>query len=157
MTTTGGTHVFTYGTLMFADVVEALLGRRFESRPARLPDFARLCVRGRVYPGIVARAGATTDGVLYEGLDGAALARLDEFEGELYERRTVVVLASSSIGTATDDQQRAEVYVVASGKEHLLAEEPWDAEQFRAQHHQRYVAHCRALHTARGDASGFEP
>ena len=141
---------------MFADVVEALLGRSFASRPARLSGYARFSLRGRVYPAIVAREGSSIDGVLYEGLDGPTLTRLDEFEGETYERRTVDVRPTSTTGIATGEALSAEVYVIGSGELHLLEEEPWDPESFRALHSERYVAHCRALRARGGGAVAFE-
>ena len=147
--------VFAYGTLMFPEVVEALLGRAFSSRPARLVGYARLALRERVYPAIVARDGASTDGVLYAGVDDASLSKLDEFEGETYERRTVQVLRSSSIDPATV-ALAAEAYVIAPARLDLHEATPWDPEQFRALHHQRYVAHCRSLRAQGGGAVAFE-
>lgn len=88
-----GAALFVYGTLQFPEVLVALLGRTLHGRPAWLPDHARLGVRGEVFPGLVPRAGATTAGLLYEDVDAATLLRLDAFEGELYERRRVVVRA----------------------------------------------------------------
>ncbi len=129
--------VFTYGTLAFAEVMEAVAGRAFASEPATLEGFVRLCVRGVVYPGVRARPGAAVDGVLYRGLDAAALARLDRFEGALYERRRLAVRLER--GASCD----AWVYVVPEALAHRLADEPWDPERFRREHLPAYLAHCR--------------
>lgn len=135
--TSGVERVFTYGTLAFAEVMEAVAGRASASEPATLDGFVRLRVRGAVYPGVRARAGATVDGVLYRGLDAAALARLDRFEGALYERRRLAVRLAR--GGACE----AWVYVVPDALAHRLADEPWDPERFRREHLPAYVAHCR--------------
>ena len=46
-------NVFVYGTLMEDEVVQSVLGRRFESLPAVLAGYRRVCLKQRVYPGIV--------------------------------------------------------------------------------------------------------
>ena len=67
------------------------------------PD-ARL-LAGEVYPAIVEAAGETVDGLVYRGLDGRQLARLDRFEGEMYRRVRVAVLVG-------DAALQAQVYVL---------------------------------------------
>jgi gamma-glutamylcyclotransferase (GGCT)/AIG2-like uncharacterized protein YtfP len=129
-------NVFTYGTLLLAEVMEAVAGRRFASVPARLDGFERVRVRGAVYPGARA-AEASIDGVLWLDVDEASLARLDRFEGDTYERRHLVV------GTA-DGPRDAQAYVVPPANEHLLEPASWDLEGFRREHLARYLELCRA-------------
>ena len=121
------TRVFAYGTLEFAELVEAVAGRRFPSEPALLEGFARSMVRGAEYPGIAPAPGARTPGILYSGVDAAALAALDRFEGELYERREVVVRTASG-------ETAALAWVLREESRHLLTGEPWDRERFAAHH-----------------------
>jgi gamma-glutamylcyclotransferase (GGCT)/AIG2-like uncharacterized protein YtfP len=47
-------HLFTYGTLMFPEVWQAVVGRQFETTPAQLPGYQIFRVRDAVYPGIIA-------------------------------------------------------------------------------------------------------
>lgn len=128
--------IFAYGTLEIPEVVEALLGRRPVGRPAVLPGFARFLVRGRPYPGIVARPGARTRGVLWEGLREQELRTLDAYEGSLYERRELTVRTGSARSL------RAEAYVVPWERRGLLSREPWDTERFVALHLDEYVTWC---------------
>jgi gamma-glutamylcyclotransferase (GGCT)/AIG2-like uncharacterized protein YtfP len=134
--------LFAYGTLLLPEVMAAVAGRRLAARPALLRGFARRAVRGEVYPGLVREPGAVTRGVLYERVDPALWARLDRFEGPLYERRDVSV---TQVGRA----RRAATYVVRADRLAALAEAPWDPEAFARRHAARYVAGCRAW--ARGD------
>lgn len=131
--------VFTYGTLLFAEVMTAVAGRAYAATPATLGGFARVCVRDAVYPGAVEEAGAEIRGVLYRDVDEAALVRLDRFEGEMYERRRVTV-------TCDDDPTEtvAYVYLVMRAHQGRLDRRPWDPERFRRDHLASYLALCRA-------------
>jgi gamma-glutamylcyclotransferase (GGCT)/AIG2-like uncharacterized protein YtfP len=135
-------HVFTYGTLLVAEVMEAVAGARFASVAARLDGFERVRVRDAVYPAARAADAASIDGVLWLDVSDAALLRLDRFEGEMYERRDVRV---STAGGSRD----AQVYVVTAAHHHLLDPAPWDLALFRREHLARYLEHCRG-----GDVAG---
>ena len=128
--------VFTYGTLLVAEVMEAVAGARFASVPARLDGWERLCVREAVYPGARAAAGASIDGLLWLDVHDNALLRLDRFEGDTYERRVLRV-------TTADGPRDAQVYVIPRANEHLLESVAWDFERFRREHLARYLDHCR--------------
>jgi hypothetical protein len=47
-------HLFTYGTLMFPEVWQAVVGKEFQTLPAQLPNFQIFRVKDAVYPGIIA-------------------------------------------------------------------------------------------------------
>ncbi len=130
--------MFVYGTLQFADVLAAVTGRRFEGVVATLDDHARYCVKQQPFPGIVPQAGSQVRGLVYRGIDPVALARIDEFEGELYRRETVSV--------RTDDGRdiEAQAYVVRPRFHSLLADAPWDEDTFARRWRERYVRACRA-------------
>lgn len=130
-------HVFTYGTLLVAEVMEAVAGGCFASVPARLDGYERVCVRDAVYPGARAMAGTAIDGVLWLDVIDEALLRLDRFEGEMYERCRVTVATA-------DGPRDAQAYVVAPAHQHLLDREPWDLDGFRRRHLASYLERCRA-------------
>ena len=104
--------------------------------PAVLQDHARYRVRDVDYPAVVPELGKAVRGVLVEGLSDAAIARLDSFEGDEYERRSVVVqtvppvAGSSSSSTTTSESRSVEcqTYIWLDPTQ-LLAEE-WDFEAF---------------------------
>jgi hypothetical protein len=126
-------HLYTYGTLQVAAIIEHIVGRPLSGVPARLEGYARFRVRGRVYPAIVAAAGSEVPGVLYTGLDAAELERLDFYEGDLYERREVAVWAGAVA-------QRAATYVLRPELRHELSDEPWDFAGFLRDHLDDYLA-----------------
>jgi gamma-glutamylcyclotransferase (GGCT)/AIG2-like uncharacterized protein YtfP len=82
--------LFVYGTLRDPACLEQVIGRRVPSRPARLLGYER---REAAYPYVVESPDGVVDGLLLDGLDDAALARLDRYEdeGRLYARRSVTV------------------------------------------------------------------
>jgi gamma-glutamylcyclotransferase (GGCT)/AIG2-like uncharacterized protein YtfP len=135
-------HLFVYGTLSFPEVMRAVTGRRFESRAAVLRGYRRRMLQGRVYPGIRPAPADSTDGLVYLSLDPAALACLDDFEGEEYERRRVAVGLDRGILIA-------EAYVVRAPASGLLTALHWDADRFAASHLRRYVERCHRLRVAR--------
>jgi gamma-glutamylcyclotransferase (GGCT)/AIG2-like uncharacterized protein YtfP len=116
--------LFSYGSLVFPEVMRAVTGRSFAHEPARLADWVRLRVRGASYPGLRARAGASTLGVLWHEVDPASLARLDRFEGTSYARRTL------RVRTSRGEKLQAEVYVWSETELARLSAEPWDPARF---------------------------
>lgn len=120
-------------------MLEIVAGRRFAAEPARLAGFRRSALTGAVYPAVLPAPGAMTDGLVYAGLDATALARIDRFEGELYERRVLgLVLVSGA---------HCEAFVYVLRPEHfaLATDADWDLEAFRERHLRAYLASCRAF------------
>jgi gamma-glutamylcyclotransferase (GGCT)/AIG2-like uncharacterized protein YtfP len=120
-------NVFTYGTLMFPEVWQAVVGRSFATVEGTAAGFEVFRVRDAVFPGIVAAAGArSVPGVVYLDVDKESTARLDRFEDAFYERRAISV-------DCRDGQRRmAEAYVVPPANRSLLTSEPWGRESFLA-------------------------
>src|SRR5215208_4628052 len=123
----GPMNVFTYGTLMFPVVWQAVVGRSFNSIEATAAGFEVFCVRHAVFPGMTAGTGqCSVPGVVYLDVDLDSIERLDRFEDDFYERRAVLVDCS-------DGQRRmAEAYIVPPANRSLLTRERWDSESFVA-------------------------
>ena len=119
--------VFAYGTLLFPEVFEIVVGRRGRAQPATLAGHRRAALVDRVYPGLVEAPGHVTEGVLYTDLDTVALAALDRFEDVLYDRKRVEVTAADA-GRAL-----AFVYVLGSSYRTLVTAEGWDPAAFAVQ------------------------
>jgi gamma-glutamylcyclotransferase (GGCT)/AIG2-like uncharacterized protein YtfP len=134
-------HVFAYGTLLEPAVMRAVTGRRFGSQPAVLCSYARFRVRGAVYPGIIATPGALTEGAVYCDVDAVSLARLDTFEGALYDR--VGLNVDVETGRRAAGPMRAEVYVIRPSQRQRLSAEAWDPEEFRRRRLGAYLAGVR--------------
>jgi gamma-glutamylcyclotransferase (GGCT)/AIG2-like uncharacterized protein YtfP len=122
--------IFAYGTLEAPEVVALVLGRTLPGVEARLDDFARHRVRGRLFPGIVPRTEAATPGTLLREASDADLARLDSFEGALYERRRVEVTLTARTEDGRVLREEAWVYVVRREREGELSDDAWSREQF---------------------------
>lgn len=87
--------LFVYGTLQDGDVLAAILGRPVDTatlQRASAPGFRAVTYPDRVYPALVAVAGATAPGMLVESLSQLDLMVLDAFEGDEYRRETIAVL-----------------------------------------------------------------
>jgi len=147
-------HLFTYGTLMFPEVWQMVVGLEVGGRgsatlPAALAGYEIYRIRDAVYPGIIAAESALTSnlqpqcasagsvpGLLYLDVDAGAFERLDRFEGSEYRRQTVLVNCQDGRRLA------AEAYVVTPEARHLLTEESWTAAEFQARGHLAvFVAH----------------
>ncbi len=131
--------VFTYGTLLFPEVFEAVTGRVFVSLDAAVAGLVRYGVRDAVFPGVVVGRNDRLDGRVYLDVDPRTLARLDRFEDVLYERRQVKAhLADGRTLTA-------DAWVVPPRHAGELDGVPWDPVAFRRQHLARYLEMCRAF------------
>ena len=119
--------------------MEVVAGRRFARRPAELTGFRRRRVRDAVYPGLLPAPGETVEGVLWEGIDARALARIDRFEGPLYERPELRVALGAG------ESCLAFVYLLRPEHRALALDIPWDEAEFRERHLRDYLVACRAF------------
>jgi gamma-glutamylcyclotransferase (GGCT)/AIG2-like uncharacterized protein YtfP len=119
--------VFTYGTLMFPEVWQLVVGRPFAHVGGHVTGFALYRVADAVFPGMLATTGAdVVQGVVYFHVDEAAIARLDQFEDEFYRRETVAV--NFDDGSICD----AAAYIVPPENRGELTDEPWTRDEFVA-------------------------
>jgi len=116
--------IFTYGTLMCADIMGEVAGYLPSQEPGLLAGYTRYRIRGEEYPGMIPSEGGRTEGVVYLDVSRAALARLDDFEGELYERQPVGIVLK------TGETLEAEAYVVKPEYRSRLEPEEWSFEAF---------------------------
>lgn len=129
----GSPHLFAYGTLELEVIVERVLSRSFAVRPAELAGYARYLLRGCPYPAIVPAPGRAVSGTLLLDLDAEHFTLLDTYEGELYERRELVV----AVGSAP---VRAQSYVLRPEFHDQLTSEAWDRREFERRHLAGYLA-----------------
>jgi gamma-glutamylcyclotransferase (GGCT)/AIG2-like uncharacterized protein YtfP len=120
-------HVFTYGTLMFPEVWQAVVDQPFASVGGHVTGFAVYRVAGAVFPGMLATTTAdVVQGVVYFDVDAAAIARLDQFEDDFYRR--IVVPVRCDDGRICD----AEAYIVPPENRGVLTDELWLRDEFVA-------------------------
>ena len=120
---------------MAPEVWEAVTGVLHPSAPATISGYIRRTVAGACFPGILATGdlGDRVTGLIYREIDVASLELLDEFESDFYVRGGVD--AVDAAGQITP----CEAYIVPPENAHLLAESPWDFEQFAADELDRYL------------------
>ncbi|MFX1679852.1 gamma-glutamylcyclotransferase [Mitsuaria sp. CC2] len=131
-------HAFTYGTLMWPDIMARVCGGDAEpSAPpvaATLADHARHPVRGHDYPGMIPATGHQVVGRLYLDVPESAWERLDRFEGEDYERHEVLVTL------ADGSWQRAWTYLFKPQAAARLDDGEWDEARFEREGKARFVS-----------------
>jgi nudix-type nucleoside diphosphatase (YffH/AdpP family) len=94
--------LFFYGTLCHPPLLAAVLGREVSALPARLPGHRVAWAAGEGFPLVEPAAGATAEGLLVRGLDAAAVARLDHYEGGFaYALRPVTVETAAGPAAAS--------------------------------------------------------
>lgn len=125
--------LFVYGTLMFAEIMQAVCGRVPASRTAWLPGHRCRLLRDEVYPGLVPYAGEQVEGIVYTGLTAAELHRLDAYEGAGYLRSLCTVQGPEA------HAMQAWVYLTAPAQQTRLSTTPWDAGHFARHHLQAYL------------------
>lgn len=116
-------NLFAYGTLMWPEVLESVIGRRLQGTPATLSGFLRLRVKNEHYPVVVPSDGGQVKGVLYGGLTESEFLYLDRFEGEEYDR---IAVQAGSVA--------AQAYVLSECWRHIAEDSPWHPEQVRPKH-----------------------
>jgi gamma-glutamylcyclotransferase (GGCT)/AIG2-like uncharacterized protein YtfP len=126
-------NLFVYGTLLDAEVMRTVAGADHVSEPSTLSGYVRRRVSGEVYPAIVERPGASVSGLTYLDVSPASFARLDRFEGALYERRMVVTQGARTA------RLPAYAYVLSPAATARLSEEAWSLEAFQRDGKARFV------------------
>lgn len=120
-----GPPLFVYGTLLCPEVWSLVVGAPVARRVAWLHDHRRGPIAREVFPGVVPDPGALVDGALVDEPAPAARARLDAYEGPLYNRDTVrVQLADGRLVVA-------ETYLIAAPHRHLVGPGEWSLAAFR--------------------------
>ena len=127
-------HIFTYGSLMFAPVWQRVVAGRYAALPATLREYRRYAVAGDTYPGMIASPGGSVDGVLYQNVEPDDIARLDHFEGADYRRTEL------DVDLADGSSQLVQTYLMI--RPEALSDQPWLPENFALQ---RFLdTYCRA-------------
>lgn len=124
--------VFTYGTLQFSEVMQAVTGLQLKSIPATLVGYQRYKIKERTFPGLIKKDGVKTDGMLFRDLDESTIERLDLFEDVMYQRCFVDVQVNGKI-------EQAFVYVTQKEYEDCLLNQEWSLEEFRKKYLKLYL------------------
>jgi gamma-glutamylcyclotransferase (GGCT)/AIG2-like uncharacterized protein YtfP len=126
-------NIFVYGSLMFDDVWGRIVHHRYEKKPALLPGYKRLSVKGESYPGLVKSFNSSVDGEIYFNVTAQDIRRLDKFEGSYYKKIPVTVIAE--YGHA----HKASTYLFIRHKRRLLSTRSWDPLRFQAKYLSKFI------------------
>lgn len=121
------TNLFAYGTLMFPEVWDRVVGGRYRQAAATVRGVRVYRAAGKLYP--VMMAGAAEDvarGIVIYDLSAEALAALDEYEASFYERVEVTAVLADGSGEVS-----AQTYLLPASHRQLASGESWDAEAFQ--------------------------
>jgi gamma-glutamylcyclotransferase (GGCT)/AIG2-like uncharacterized protein YtfP len=126
-------HLFAYGTLEVPAVLAKVTGSEHVARAATLAGFSRYLLASYPYPAMILDPAGSVGGSVFLDLDAAAFARLDAYEGNLYERCVLSV-------TVGDAVLQAQSYVLRGEFHELLSRAPWDRHEFERRHLASYLA-----------------
>lgn len=126
----GRDRLFTYGTLLFPEVLMGLIGRVPDRPEADFPGWRVAALAERVYPGLVAAERQSAHGRLLVGLSAEEWQLLDTFEDPRYQLRPVTAsnaaVAWAYVWTDIDD----------------VSPRAWDPQHFARTHLPAYAARC---------------
>jgi len=123
--TTMNQNVFTYGSLMFDQVWNRVVGGSYQKYSARLYGFERRKIKGETYPAIIeATVKDWVDGQLYKNVSETDIDNLDRFEGEYYIRQLTQCNLPDGSG------EPAVVYVFRQRYRSLLDSADWNPDWF---------------------------
>ena len=116
-------NVFTYGSLMYPQIFEAVAGQAFEHTCATLLNWRRYQLQGETYPAATPYRGAQLEGVVWFNVSEDSLKRLDIFETASYAREQVEI--------QTQDQTLHTAYIYRWLDLTHLRDEDWSTQNRR--------------------------
>ena len=118
---------------MFPAVWERVVRGRYRSAQASLAGHARFEIANETYPGMIADAAGTVDGLIYFDVDAGDIAALDAFEGREYVRQSLRAQLAGGELVPVDTY----IYLLPQ----RLSALPWRPESFQMQ---RFMeSYCR--------------
>jgi len=135
--------LFVYGSLLFPEVLQVLLGRVPHSIDASAPGWRVAALHDRVYPALVPGPGSAR-GLLLIDLSQAEWQVLDDFEAKMYDLRLI----------ALSDGRQGLAYVCDDAAE--ACSHDWDRNRFASDHLPAYVERCAVWRIAHNQSKEAE-
>lgn len=124
-------NIFTYGSLMYPEIFEAVAGQSLNNKPAKLLNWRRHQLQGESYPAATPCVGHQLEGVVWFNVSAQALTRLDTFETSSYAREPV------QIRTSDGAMHSAHIYRWLDLTR--LLDEDWSTHTFETQHLKHFL------------------
>ncbi|MCX4094893.1 gamma-glutamylcyclotransferase family protein [Nocardia sp. alder85J] len=138
-----GDELFAYGTLQFAPVLEALLGRVPPLRLGVTKGWRVAALPDRVYPGLIPDSERIAVGIVVAGLTRAEWEILDRFEDAEYDLRPIrLVRPAAAPGTHRADPGSGAAVVAAYVWTAAVTADDWYPEVFARQRLAEYAQRC---------------
>lgn len=125
--------LFCYGTLEYASVINDVIGRIPEKKQAWLKNHQRYAIKDKEYPGLRQQMGSETIGTNYFNISDSELSLLDIYEGDQYERVSVMINLKNGEMIASN------VYLTKFEYHNLLVDSDWNPSQFANCHLSNYM------------------
>jgi hypothetical protein len=125
--------LFVCGPLFFPEVWGLITPRRLIRTNAIVNGYACLRVKAHLNPALVPLPSAIADGFLYKDVDDKIMARIDEFQGNMYQRQNVAARIETGETTV------AVAHIIRSTYLPLVVKAPWNAEVFREKYLEHFV------------------
>lgn len=122
--------LFVYGSLMFPEVLQALLDRVPRQSRAAVVGWQAAEIPDEVFPALVP-AEDTTYGFILDGLTPPEWCLIDAFEDPVYELRSLDLAEGG----------HAWAYVCPDSSN--VSSNSWNSEAFASEHLESYVANCK--------------
>ncbi len=110
--------LFTYGTLMHAEIWKAIIQRECSSSRILLQHYTCRQLKDRHYPGMIPQIDSKVQGILYHDLTMEEIRQLDVFEGYEYTRIRLTALENEVCSTVF-------TYLYTADRSNIKSEE-WD-------------------------------
>ena len=104
---------------MNPSVWKLVVGKEYTHIQYTLCNYAARKLKNRAYPGLIHVENSNTSGIIYKNIDEKDIVKLDEFEGQEYQRIELFEMDGIKVHT----------YLYTSTLENLLLEE-WDYTHF---------------------------
>ena len=118
-------NLFVYGTLLYDEVWNEVVGHKREKQSAKAFGWARYYVNNKLYPGLISSLDSVVDGMLITGLTNQEWSKLDKFEDDLYIRKLIDITLENN----TTIQSYA--YIVEQANCKYLSSIPWEPKKFK--------------------------
>ena len=129
------TNLFVYGTLLFPEIVFAITGKNFKTKPAVLFDYKRLQVFNEgsrlPYPAITKSIGDSVNGMILFDVDAKSMQSIISFEADEYDQQLITFQLDNTY-------LHAVTFVFKDDLKHRLKSD-WDLEEFRKNHLGTYI------------------
>ena len=119
-------NIFAYGTLMFPEIWEKVVGCKYHGIEASISGYQRKRIKDKTYPALIpGKRYDTVDGILYLDVSPEHVLVLDRFEGQCYEK--IQVKCKTFEGKILP----AVAYLFRQEYSVLVQDEPWEPKWFQ--------------------------